>query len=369
MKRKISKVKSKKKAQKKKIFRDGKKWFWLVAGIILVLLTLMVALFYSRWQTTDKLNTIYKVVPLPVAIVGNSHQIINSKQLLEDFDSVKHFYQSKDFARQGKRIDFTTKQGQFRLQIKKKNILNKLIEDQVALNLTQKKGIKVTSEEVDEAIKKSLKESGGSYQELILNLQSSYGWSLDDFKNKVVKNQLYMKKLFQWYIKNFPSTKKYQKAQNIKEQIVYNKDGEDNFAEIAKQFSEGTSAKDGGELDWMSEEQIIPEVLVKIKDLKKGEISNIIVSPLGMHIVKVEDIRKVKNDKNKYQKEYQLRQIFIRGISFVDWLQKMKKEIPVKILVGKYKWDANQGEIVFSNEQLQKQEEKIKLESEGDPSI
>ncbi len=369
MKTKKSKLKKggKREAKKDVGFGIGK-LLWLVGGGILLLFIVLVAVFYSGWQSTDKLNSVYASLPLPVAMVDNSQHLITSKQLLQDLNSVKRFYQSNNFASQGKRVDFSTKQGQLRLQVKKKDILNKLIEDQIIVLLAQRKNISVTNQEVDKAVQDSLKKSGSSYQELILNLKSTYGWTLDDFKNKIVKNQLYTKKLFQWYEKNILTTKKYQQAQAIKKKIIKGKDGKDNFSDIAKKFSKGDSAKNDGNLDWMTEEQIIPEVLVGIQNLKKGEISDIIISPLGMHIVKVKDVREVKGDK-KNKKEYQLQQIFIRGMSFVDWIQEMKKEISVKIFTGKYKWDKNKGEVVFSNQQLQKQEEEIRRESEGDPSL
>ncbi len=369
MKTKKSKLKGKRKSRASKGVGFGVgKLLWLVGGGILFLFIVLVAVFYSGWQSAGKLSPVYARLPLPVAMIGNSQHLITSKQLLQDLNSVKKFYQSNNFASQGKRVDFSTKQGQLRLQVKKKDILNKLIEDQVIIILAQKKNISVTSQEVDKAVQDSLKKSGSSYQELILNLKSTYGWTLDDFKNEIVKNQLYAKKLFQWYGKNILTTKKYQRAKIVKEKIVQDSEGHDNFSEIAKKFSEGDSAKNDGNLDWMTEKQIIPEVLVGIQDLKKGEISDIIISPLGMHIVKVGDVRETKEVKGN-KKEYQLQQIFIRGVSFIDWVQEAKKELPVKIFTGKYKWDRNKGEVVFSNQQLQQQEEKIRRKSEGDPSL
>ena len=369
MKTKKSKIKKKKGKVGKGIAGFGVgKWLGLTGGMVLLLLIALVVSFYSGWRFVGRFNFLYKKLPLPVAEVGVSDNLITSREWLGDFDAVKKFYSSGDFASRGKRIDFSTKQGQLRLQIKKKDILDKLIEDTIIVTLAKKNGITVTDQEVDEAVQKSLDESGGNYQELILNLKSSYGWSLDDFKNKIVKNQLYTKKLFKWYQKNILKTERYKKAQSIRRKIIKDKDGSDNFSEIAKQFSEGDSFKNGGELDWMTEEQIIPEVLAGIQKLKPGEVSDIIVSSLGMHIVKLKDVREVKKNKKSY-KEYQLQQIFIRGISFVDWLQMAKKETKVKIFIGKYRWDKKEGRVVFNNPQLQQLEEKIRKESEGDPSL
>ncbi len=346
------------------------KWFGWLGGVILLLLIIPVFIFYSGFgrKFADRLNFIYEKLPLPVARVGTSGALITSREWLQDFDSVKQFYNSRNFSSQGKRIDFSTKQGQLRLQIKKKDILDKLIEDKIIMALAKKNGITVSKQEVDEAVQQSLEKSGGNYQELILNLKASYGWSLDDFKNKVVKNQLYAKKLFQWYQKNIPTTKQYKQAQVIKNKIIQSQDGQDNFSDIVEKFSEGDSAKNDGNLNWMSENQIIPEVLAGIRDLKKGEISDIIVSPLGMHIVKIKDVREIKDDQSS-RKEYKLQQIFIRGVSFVDWLRKIKSGTEVKIFIGKYKWDRNKGEVVFSNQQLRRREGQIRRESEGDPSL
>jgi peptidyl-prolyl cis-trans isomerase D len=70
--------------------------------------------------------------------------------------------------------------------------------------------------------------------------------------------------------------------------------GGKNFAELARKESEDPSAEKGGEIGWLNQGQL-PEALDKqIFSLAKGEISESIETPLGFHIVKVEDIKEEK---------------------------------------------------------------------------
>ena len=70
--------------------------------------------------------------------------------------------------------------------------------------------------------------------------------------------------------------------------------GGKNFAELARKESEDPSAEKGGEIGWLNQGQL-PEALDKqIFALAKGEISEPIETPLGFHIVKVEDIKEEK---------------------------------------------------------------------------
>lgn len=66
------------------------------------------------------------------------------------------------------------------------------------------------------------------------------------------------------------------------------------FAELAKKESQDPSAEKGGEIGWLNQGQL-PEALDKqIFALAKGEISEPIETPVGFHIVKVEDIKEEK---------------------------------------------------------------------------
>jgi peptidyl-prolyl cis-trans isomerase D len=68
----------------------------------------------------------------------------------------------------------------------------------------------------------------------------------------------------------------------------------ENFAELARKESEDPSSEKGGEIGWLNRGQL-PEALDKqIFALAKGEISEPIETPLGFHIVKVEDIKEEK---------------------------------------------------------------------------
>jgi peptidyl-prolyl cis-trans isomerase D len=67
-----------------------------------------------------------------------------------------------------------------------------------------------------------------------------------------------------------------------------------NFAELAKKESGDPSKEKGGEIGWLNQGQL-PDALDKqIFALAKGEISEPIETPVGFHIVKVEDIKEAR---------------------------------------------------------------------------
>ncbi|HEU4639573.1 MAG TPA: SurA N-terminal domain-containing protein, partial [Candidatus Binatia bacterium] len=83
-------------------------------------------------------------------------------------------------------------------------------------------------------------------------------------------------------------------AQVRANRIVAEARGGKSFAELAKKESQDPSAEKGGEIGWLNQGQL-PEALDKqIFALAIGEISEPIETPVGFHIVKVEDIKEEK---------------------------------------------------------------------------
>jgi peptidyl-prolyl cis-trans isomerase SurA len=67
------------------------------------------------------------------------------------------------------------------------------------------------------------------------------------------------------------------------------KEGKD-FAELAKSYSEDPAArKDGGNLGTFKKGDMMPELEAAILSLKPGEVSDLVYTPSGFHIVKLEE--------------------------------------------------------------------------------
>ena len=81
------------------------------------------------------------------------------------------------------------------------------------------------------------------------------------------------------------------------------KSGKD-FAELAKRYSEDSSAQKGGDIDWIVRGQTVKEFETAAFSLRPGQISDLIKTTYGIHIVKVLDkqgahlqtLDEVKND-------------------------------------------------------------------------
>jgi peptidyl-prolyl cis-trans isomerase D len=67
--------------------------------------------------------------------------------------------------------------------------------------------------------------------------------------------------------------------------------GGEDFAALARKYSEDTSAGNGGDLGYFTEKDMEKPFAEAAFSLKKGEISDLVRTRFGIHIIKVEDIR------------------------------------------------------------------------------
>jgi peptidyl-prolyl cis-trans isomerase SurA len=69
--------------------------------------------------------------------------------------------------------------------------------------------------------------------------------------------------------------------------------GRATFEALARQHSQDGSASNGGDLGWASTGQFVPEFESAMDALKPGEISPVLVSRFGVHLIRVDERRQV----------------------------------------------------------------------------
>ena len=81
-------------------------------------------------------------------------------------------------------------------------------------------------------------------------------------------------------------------ASKIREDLIAGAD----FTEIAKTASDGSNAKTGGDLGWRKADDIPTLFQDYIPDMKIGDISELIQSPSGFHIIKISDLKDMEKN-------------------------------------------------------------------------
>jgi peptidyl-prolyl cis-trans isomerase C/peptidyl-prolyl cis-trans isomerase D len=66
------------------------------------------------------------------------------------------------------------------------------------------------------------------------------------------------------------------------------REGKKAFDELARQYSEGPSARTGGDVDWGARHKLLPEYYEAALQLKNtGDVSGVVETPYGFHIIKL----------------------------------------------------------------------------------
>ena len=101
----------------------------------------------------------------------------------------------------------------------------------------------------------------------------------------------------------------------------------DNFAELARKYSDDSTASKGGDLGYFKSGDMVKPFADSAFSLNKGEISDLVRTRFGVHIIKVEDIKEeavkplaaVKESVRQSLKEERSREIALqRADSFID---------------------------------------------------
>lgn len=109
-------------------------------------------------------------------------------------------------------------------------------------------------------------------------------------------------------------------------------DNKADFAEIARARSEDTSASRGGDLNWVSPGDTVPEFEQAMNALKPGEISQPVRSPFGWHLIQVMERR--TQDMTQEGQRMNARQALRErktDESYQDWVRQLRDRAYVEL--------------------------------------
>lgn len=304
---KLNKIGVKSEPQRKSIIMIG------VGALVALVLTIAVfGVFVYKYKSANRAVKIAsKIVPYPVASVNGNYiwNTVTYNQYLFELASVQKFYES-----QGQ--DLKSEEGKQKLSQLKEDIITQLENNEIISQQAAKYGIKVTNKEIQDQYDTLVKEAGGA-EKVKSTLEKLYGWTISDFKQKIQESILQKKvgdKILADESLNAAAKKQ---AEDIKKQI----DGGADFADLAKKFSADGSASNGGDLGLISKGQTVPEFEAAAFGLNPGQVSGVVKTQYGYHIIKVT---------GKEGDQVRVSHILIKGVDLETWLRDQRAKARIK---------------------------------------
>jgi peptidyl-prolyl cis-trans isomerase SurA len=111
------------------------------------------------------------------------------------------------------------------------------------------------------------------------------------------------------------------KMENVRERLVNGGD----FAELARLYSQDGSGAKGGDLGWISPGDTVPEFEKAMDALKEGEVSPVVQTSFGMHLIQVSERRQrdVSEERQRTMARQALRERKLDE-AYQDWLRQLR---------------------------------------------
>ena len=106
----------------------------------------------------------------------------------------------------------------------------------------------------------------------------------------------------------------------------------ESFETLAKRYSQDASAANGGDLGWVNPGDTVPQFEYAMNTLKEGEVSDIVQTPFGLHLIKVEE-RRSKDVTDERERGLARRDLHLQRLEEVyqDWLRQLRDNTYVEM--------------------------------------
>ncbi|MCD6554873.1 MAG: peptidylprolyl isomerase [Anaerolineae bacterium] len=221
--------------------------------------------------------------PLAAIVNGQPIPLADYQQLLAEYEA----------ALVSRGFDLDTEEGQQMLAQASRQVLDVMIEQVLIEQAAAREKVTVTDGELDAIIQRDIEEGGGA-EKFAAWLQAN-GWTEEDYRKRL-RSQLLTSKMIERVTSSVPTTAEQvharhilvateAEAQSILNQLLAGAD----FATLAQQYSLDEATKvNGGDLGFFPRGILLaPEVEDAAFSLQPGQISGVIASQFGYHIVQV----------------------------------------------------------------------------------
>lgn len=251
-------------------------------GLLLALIVIIIGVgayrTYAKAATDPFTVAVARVLRLPAFKVNGVTALYSD--YADDLNAI-HVMKQYDAANSGPGANLTDQQMSDQVALR---IINNILLAQAATD----NGVTVTDQDVA-TLRDQVMKQFKSQADVDAELRKRYGWNLATYEVKVMRPYVLQTKLTE-KIQADPTTRAALrgKAQSVLDQI---KKGAD-FAQMAKQFGSDGTASQGGDLGWFGKGDMVPQFEAVAFSLKKGELdSNVVETPYGYHIIRVDDKR------------------------------------------------------------------------------
>ncbi|OGF30593.1 hypothetical protein A2533_03785 [Candidatus Falkowbacteria bacterium RIFOXYD2_FULL_35_9] len=305
--------------QKLKGVKNNKKLIIIIISVLVLFVFVSLSfglLAYNKPMNSKFVNAVIRIVPYPAAIV--------------DGKIIKLYDWQFEYAAWKKASD-DSQTGVIDSQVKE-DVLNKMIYDSIILKLAKKYKVTLNQADIDKEILTLADEQfEGSLDKLTEEIKNTFGWTLNDFEQRLIAPALYTQKLTETFASNEEA---WQKALDEIHLIQADIDKAINFDVLAESRSDDTgSAVNGGELGWFGRGEMVPEFEEAAFSLEPGQISQPVRTEYGYHLILVEEVKKVEKDGVEVVDQVKARHILIRPESFEEVLKQTVDSVKVWHLI------------------------------------
>ncbi len=308
-----------------------RRWYWwtmiiVILALVIWYVVLVVGVYMLHWQGA-KTQAVIRFTPLPIATLNwrplSVASFLNKRTAIEHYNTYLAGTTSGTY-QTGQNSGATT--------------VTQMVRTLESEKLIKKFGITVSTNDVEQAYQAQLLQNGNPDQ-VASTIKQLYGWSLDEFKQNVIRSVMLRDKLqekLSFDVKLSGSAKK-----QADEVLALVKADPKKFGELAKKYSEDAYGASNGDLGFVTQGEQVKEIDDAAFSVGINDISDVIHTKYGYHIIQPLERKTVDG-----QDQVHLLQITILAPQVDDYITEQLKSSRVMVFDSRLRWNSKTGQAV-----------------------